>query len=476
MAKTPPAELESAILQALTLVEESLRAEAEAKSRLEAAQREQAERASQLEQQQKAQERSRLEREREQARSRAVGEALKSNSLPAPGVIPPKDIWPLPELAEDPSWRNPAILRFYNQSFGEADVSSAYRDCLQAAVEGDPMAMLVLAYAYEHWGDKISSSLSVLHPSMHNHIFWQRWALQLTSPSWVSLRLGDLSQDPREKSEHYHEAVRQGSTEAAYRLAMLEGRTELLITAAMGGHARSAAMVAFNLSQGTDGYPASPRLASAYWWRAALGGDPQALIVCSEYYSQGQGGFPKDDRRACLLALMAFEEAQRREQEKPVDGSLSLSGTAERHFDGLTLALGLSEYDIWQMRHELEIFKAAPREEMMSRLDELTPGRQSVIKALQAELYLVDDVLENLPMNVSEADVLRKMEEAMAKGNAVNELRRYARGLEARQSSLQFTMLSLLTLGLVLSTYLAVRTHLYSKIVRLVSVCNGSKA
>ena len=475
--QTPPAELEKSILETLLKVEEEARRQAEAEARVEAEQREREERALGLKEQQEARENARILRERRLARSKAISDAIKSAMPPPVALMPNKENWPMPGMIEDPDWNSPEILLIYQSYYDADDIKALYRLCLKEAVQGNPRAMLILSYAYGRWGSDISGSLSVLHPPMHNSGFWRRWALQLTSPDWVALRLGDLSLNHDEKAAYYEEAARQGSAEAMYKLALLEDRPELLIDAALGGHPQACSIVAFNLLQGTDGFPASPRLAAFYWWRGALAGDVRSILVCSEYFSQGQGGFPKDERRAYLFALFAFEEAQRQESYRSKSTASSVLGTAERHLDSLTVAMRLSTYEIWKIRQDLEIFKAAPQEELLSRLDELTPARKSAVRALQAELYAVSDVLASSQTGATEQQILARMEQALAQGDMENMRRSHAGDdIQRQRGSMYFVFLGIVGIALVLGVYLAVRLHLFSRIVRLVSVTNGGKA
>lgn len=475
--QTPPAELEKSILGTLLKVEEEARRQTEAETQIEAEQREREKRALSLKEQQEARENALILREHRQAKAKAISDAIKSAMPPAVAVVPVKENWPLPDMVEDPAWSTPEILQIYKSYYDESDIKALYRLCLKEAVQGNPRAMLILSYAYGRWGGEISSSLSVLHPLMHNSSFWQRWALQLTSPSWVALRLGDLSLDIDEKISYYSDAAKQGNAEAMYKLALLDDRPELLVGAALGGYPQASSAVAFNLTQGTDGFPALPRLASHYWWRGALAGEVRSILVCSEYFFQGQGGFPKDERRAYMFAVLAFEEAQKQESYRLKSVASSVLGTAERHMDSLTAAMRLDDYEIWKLRQELEIFRATPQEELLARLAELAPGRQSVLRALQAELYAVSYVLASSQADATEQQILARMEQAIEDGNMEHMRRSQAVYDSQRQrGSMYFVFLGALSLALVLGVYFSIYMHIYHRIVRLVSVNNGSKA
>lgn len=476
--QTPPAALRSSILEALVKVEEESQRKAEAEARKEAERRERNEKAEQLKEQQEAREDARILREERQARAKRIAEAVKIAMPPPVAVVPAKADWPLPKFVEDPAWNTPDLALIYNSVYTQSDITTLYRPLLKAAVGGNPRAMMVLSYAYTRWGSGISSSFSVLHPPMHNGNYWRRLALQLTSPDWVELRFGDLSLDAAEKITHYKHASVYRNGEALYKLAMLEDRPELLVEAALAGEPNAASSVAFNLGMGSNGFPASPRLAAFYWWRGALAGDARALLVCSEYFYQGQGGFPKDERRAYLFALLALRASQQKGGQGDYYGpAADIMPTAARHLTGLTAALGLSEDDTWPYRQELQIFMAAPEEAKLQMLEAAAPQREAALAAMQEELFAVREVLAESRADISEQQILAKLEQARTQGEMEQARRARMQADSQRQSDNRFFVwMGLGAAALVLGSYLAMRLRLYAWVVRLVSVQNGERA
>lgn len=454
-------------------VEDEAGARAEAEAMAEAARRMEEERERIQKEQQAARQRDRLLREGNLARSRALSNAAKSAPLPPAAVIPAKKDWPLPAFIEEPAWNTPAIAAIYNSPYDSDVIKNNYHMLLKEAVAGNPRAMLVLSYAYRRWGDSISASFAVLHPAMHNSSYWQRWALQLTSADWVELRLGDLSLDEEEKIEHYKNAAAHRNSEGMYKQALWGDMPELLVESAMAGHAGASATVAFNLVMGKDGLPPLPRQAALYWWRAALAGDARSMLVCSEMFYHGQNGFPKDERRAYIFALLAVEEAQR----QGPDGTLGdITGVAQRHLEGLVLALAPDSDGMWKIRQELEILKAAPEEERQARRAAAAIKREPALDNFNAELFAVRDVVENSPPNITEAQILARLEQARAEGE-MEQARRARIILENQrlQDNYAFYWFAGAAVFLVLGAYLGMRLRLYAFIVRLVSVRNGEK-
>lgn len=451
-----PAELKKNILDALVKLEADAQLEADAEARRAAERRERLDREQSQREQQAARERARIAQEKHQAKAKTIADAIKMAALPPPAVIPAKKDWPLPKLVEDPAWNSPATAIFFQNKYTLADLKAFYPKLLKEAINGNPRAMLVLSYAYRRWGIEISSTFSRLHPPMHSSDYWRRWAIQLTSPDWVDLRLGDISPDIDEKLTRYRAAAAYRNSEAMFHVAMMDDRPELLVEAAMGGHPEAASIVAFNMGVGTGGFPSSPRQAAAYWWRGALAGDARSMLVCSELFFQGQNGFPKDDRRSYMLALLAVEEAQKRGSP-----AAAILPTAQRHLAGLGAALGLNADAIWERREELQIFRAAPQEERLARLAAASPTRETVLYSLEAELGDLRLALgESAPTDYNFA--------------ASSDLEMILVDTQRQRENSYFIIFGIFGALTVLGGYFGMRIRFYYKIVRIVSVREGS--
>lgn len=473
-AQTPPGEIERNALEALLKIEDEARLEQEAADLALAREREKHEREERERERLEAENAARRVQEQRQARSAALTEALRTASLPPAAVIPPKREWPLPTLIEDPAWNSPELALIYAGGYGAADIKSLYRLILGEAVYGNPRAMLVLSYAYERWGAGISSSFAVLHPPMHNSAYWRSWALRLTSEDWVELRLGDLSLSPEEKRAHYSNAAVYHNGEALYKLALLEDQPAFLVEAALAGNPEAASIVAFNLGMGTSDFPPAPRQAAAYWWRGALAGDLRSLLVCSELFYSGRENFPKDERRAYIFALLAFEEAQAQGGYTPGSPAARLLGSIERHLDGLRLAMNPGLDELWQLRQDLEIFRAAPGEARLTALEYGARRRAPVLAELEAELFSVRLILESSEAGISEQQILAKLREASPDGEQERSRQVMAAQEEQRQrANFYFLAFAAFFVVIILLGYLSMRLRLYAALVRLVSVGNG---
>ncbi|MDR2050935.1 MAG: hypothetical protein LBQ63_04095 [Deltaproteobacteria bacterium] len=300
---------------------------------------------------------------------------LKSAVLPPPGQLPPKSRWPLPAAPEDPEWLNPELEAVSGDPSRMDKEGFPYRLCLGEALRGNPRAMLLLSLAYARWGEDLGEPPLSLPPSMRNAAYWLRRAGEFAGPAWVATRLGDLARDEEEKSAHYAQGAALGSPEAMYLYSLREKRPDMLALAAVAGHPEAAALAAFNLGAGTEGFPASPRLGASYWWLSALGGNSLAFLVCSEYFFHGLHGFPKDERKAALFALLALETAP--------EASLA---TARRHLEGIAAAAGFGEDAWWEIRREREIFLSASKEESRARLLRLRKSRDPALQTPDGKL------------------------------------------------------------------------------------------
>lgn len=468
--QTPPSVLRRSILEALVKAEEAARLEAEAEARLAAEQDAREDSEQSLREQREGVENARAARERAETRAKALDNAVKSAVLPPAGVIPSKADWPLYALQEDPAWNGQDIAPFFQMPYSEEEILAAYRHLLDEAAHGNPRAMMVLSHAYEHWGAGISGEFSVLCPAMHSGDYWRNWAMRLTSPDWVELRLAELSLEAPEKLAHYRAAAEYSNAEALYRLSLLEDRPDLMIEAAAAGHPRACAAVAFNLSQGAGGFPASPQRAASYWWRGALAGDARSMLACSEFFYQGQSGFPKDARRAYLFALLAHETLQR-QGYAPDGNDDELMPSVERRLAALAAGMGLSRDDIWSLRQELEIFRAALEEQRRSRLDEAWPAREAVLRELENDLGMVREVLNGVEGSLNERQILAKFERARA-DSETEQLRLGRMHLEnqRKRDNSYFFWFGVVGLFAVLGGYLSLHLRLYAKVLRLMSV------
>lgn len=402
------------------------------------------------------------------ARQKIVSDALKTASLPPVAALPPKAEWPMPAFIEDPAWHNSTIA-LMEQLFPEKEAfAQNYRLCLHDAIKGNPLAMLYLAEAYRRWGPDISGALTVLYPPMHSEIFWRTWAESMTSQTWVSLRLGDLADTAEEKKSLYTVAAATGNAEAMFKLSQLEDRPDMLIQAALGGHARAAAITAFNLLMGTDGFPANQRMAGSFWWRAALGGDAQAQLLCSEYFFRGLYGFPKDNRRACMFAMLALETARREDAVNMRNGDPArLSPAAGRHLESLKLAGRFTEDTLWQIEQDKEIFKAARAEESLLRLHRSQADRSRVLADMQDDLFMAELVLLSTDQMATEDDIIAAREKAMLGVEEENTTPAYS---EARtRNNFYFAALGLSAIFLLPVMFLLLRSGLLRRIAKWVS-------
>ncbi len=466
----PPEILEKSILETLLKVEEEARRKAEAEARQEAALRERDEHEAILLEQRAAQTSARLLREQRQARIKIISDAIKSSMPPPPAVLPSKSNWPLPDLPEEPDWQSQAMALLYKSAYEKEDFAQLYRLCLREALEGNPRAMLVLAVAYDKWGPEISGSLAVLHPPMHNSAYWRKWAEQMTSSAWVAKRLADLSGNMAEKTGYYTAAAAQGDAEAMYMLATLNDQPELLVEAALLGQPKASSIVAFNLLYGTEGFPASPRMAGYYWWRAALGGDARALLLCSEYFYRGQNGFPKDARRACIFAMLAVEAAEREDAEAYKRGvNTLLGGTAQRHLNGLRRAADFSNDTWWEITQEMNILKAAPQEELFTRASALQPARNEVKTTLRKELHAVYAVLQDSGAQATEREMLAQLEQALQNGGPEAAQQAWRKPAVKRGPDFYFILLSLLVFAAVPPAYILARSGLARRAAKIVT-------
>lgn len=468
--QTPPPVLRRSILETLVKMEEAVRLEAEAEARLATEQQAREGSEQSLREQREAAENARAERERAQDRARALDNAVKSAVLPPAGVIPSKADWPLYALQEDPAWNGPGIASFFQMSYDEAEIKAAYRHLLDEAAHGNPRAMMVLSYAYDRWGAGISGAFSVLCPAMHSGDYWRNWAMRLTSPDWVELRLAELGLEAPEKLAHYRAAAANGNAEALYRLSLLEDRPDLMIEAAVAGHPRACSAAAFHLGQGAGGAPASPQRAASYWWRGALAGDARSMLACSEFFYRGQNGFPKDARRAYIFALLALETLQRRGADAYGGNDAELLTSVERRLADLAAGMSLSRNDLWRLRQELEIFRAAPEEQRRTLLDEAWPVREAVLRELENDLGMVREVLNSVEGSLSERQLLAKLEQAKA-DSEMEQLRlgRMHVDNQRERDNRYFFWFGAAGLVAVLGGYLSLRLRLYAKVLRLMS-------
>ncbi|MDR2502783.1 MAG: hypothetical protein LBD82_00105 [Deltaproteobacteria bacterium] len=355
-----------------------------------------------------------------QAGIKAAAEALRSFTPPLPAVLPDKSDWPLPVKPEDPAWFTPEINALYTAVFQEETFRRLYPLCLEEACRGNPLAMLILVRAYASLGEAAGGVFTPLNPSVHRAEYWLAHAEDIAGSAWVARRLGDLAREDDEKTAYYAEAARLGDAEAMYVMYFLTGRPELLIRAAQAGHAQAAAWTAACLSAGRGYFPSSPRVAAAYWWRAALAGDAQAMLACSEFFGGGLHGFPKDAARARLFALMAVEKikedaVRRISLSFPPALSVPLAGdaptgaellqTAESRLKSLMEYARLTEEQIWELRQEMEIFKAAPQEELRLRLKLQARERARSETDMARELRLTRLVLDEVRPDASSGDL-----------------------------------------------------------------------